>query len=125
MPIVFVPKLGAALAVASNTVLFSFGADAAEWKKHVVHEGAQSLTAIAGDFTKDGQPDIIANAGEKTRLFVGPAWKEVVLDETKGHDFIHSEAFDVDADGDLDYIDAQYQPGRSEERRVGKECRYR
>jgi hypothetical protein len=110
MSISIAQKLGA-LAVISNTMLFSFAADGSEWKKHVVHEGAQSLTAIAGDFTKDGQPDIIANAGEKTRLFVGPSWREVVLDETKGHDFIHSEAFDVDGDGDLDYIAARYQPG--------------
>jgi hypothetical protein len=40
------------------------------WKKHAVHQGAQSQTAIAGDFTKDGRPDIIANSGEKTRHFV-------------------------------------------------------
>ena len=87
---------------------FSFAAEDAnaEWKKHIVHEGAQCLTAVAGDFTKDSQPDIIANAGAKTRLFVGPTWKEVVLDETPGHDFIHREAFDVDGDGDLDYIAA-------------------
>jgi hypothetical protein len=110
MSIAFANKLGA-LAITSNAMLFSFAADAAEWKKHIVYEGAQCFTAIAGDFTKDGQPDIIANAGEKTRLFVGPTWKEVVLDETKGHDFIHSEAFDVDGDGDLDYIAARYQPG--------------
>lgn len=81
------------------------------WKKHSVHEGAQSLTAVAGDFTKDGVPDIIANSGEKTRLFVGPDWKEVVIDATKGHDFIHSETMDVDGDGDLDFIGARYQPG--------------
>ena len=107
---------GVVLLVASKLVGFPISVGAAEaadtkWKKHVVHEGAQSLTAVAGDFTKDGQPDIIANAGEKTLLFVGPNWKEVVLDATAGHDFIHSEAFDVDGDGDLDYIAARYQPG--------------
>ena len=116
MSITFSQKFGAAgatLVAASNLILFPFSADAADaqWKKHIVHQGAQSLTAIAGDFTKDGQPDIIANAGEKTMLFVGPTWKEVLLDATKGHDFIHSEAFDVDGDGDLDYIAARYQPG--------------
>jgi hypothetical protein len=81
------------------------------WKKHVVHQGAQSLTAVAGDFSKDGRPDIIANSGNKTRLFVGADWKEVVLDATPGYDFIHSETFDVDGDGDLDFIGARYQPG--------------
>lgn len=111
MSIALALKTARPLAVASYLILYSFVGDAAEWKKHIVHQGAQSLTAISGDFTKDGQPDIIANAGEKTRLFVGPAWKEVVLDATPGHDFIHSEAFDVDGDGDLDYIAARYQPG--------------
>src|SRR5687767_2829576 len=111
MSIAFAQKFGVVLAVASSVVLFACDAAPAEWAKHVVHQGAQSLTAVAGDFTRDGLPDIIANAGEKTRLFVGPAWKEVVLDETPRHDFIHSEAFDVDGDGDLDYIAARYQPG--------------
>jgi hypothetical protein len=69
------------------------------------------MTAVAGDFTKDGRPDIIANSGNKTRLFVGPNWKEILLDATPGHDFIHSETFDVDGDGDLDFIGARYQPG--------------
>ena len=110
MSMAFAHKLGA-LAITSSTVLFSFAGDASEWKKHVVYEGAQCFTAIAGDFTKDGHPDIIANAGEKTLLFVGPSWKEVALDQTKGHDFIHSESFDVDGDGDLDYFAARYQPG--------------
>jgi hypothetical protein len=86
-------------------------AAASPWKKHVVHQGSQSLTAIAGDFTKDGRPDIIANSAEKTRLFAGPDWKETVLDATPGHDLIHSEAFDVDGDGDLDFIGCRYEPG--------------
>src|SRR5687768_17297584 len=111
MPMALALKTAGAFIVVSNLLLCSFVVDASEWKKHVVHEGAQSLTAFAGDFTKDGQPDIIANSGEKTRLFVGPNWKEIVLDATPGHDFIHSEAFDVDGDGDLDYIAARYQPG--------------
>ena len=111
MPISFAHKLAAALAVSSVFFPFTACAARAEWKKHIVHQGAQCLTAIAGDFTNDGQPDIIANAGEKTLLFVGPAWKEIVLDASAGYDFIHSEAFDVDGDGDLDYIAARYQPG--------------
>lgn len=83
----------------------------ADWKKHEVHAGFHTNTAIAGDYTKDGLPDIISNSGQKTRLFVAPDWQEVILDETKGHNFIHSETFDVDGDGDLDYIGARYQPG--------------
>ena len=51
------------------------------WRKHVVHEGLHTNTAVAGDFTKDGKPDIISNSGGKTRLFVAPDWREVILDE--------------------------------------------
>jgi hypothetical protein len=69
------------------------------WRKHEVHEGLHTNTAVAGDFTKDGKPDIISNSGSKTRLFVAPLWQEVVLAEGNGHDFIHSEFFDVDGDG--------------------------
>ena len=82
-----------------------------EWPKHTIHEGPQSLTAVAADFTGDGHPDVIANSGGKTRLFVGPNWREVTLDENPAHNFIHSEFFDVDRDGDLDYIGARYNPG--------------
>ena len=82
------------------------------WRKHVVHEGLHTNTAVAGDFSQDGKPDIISNSGSKTRLFVAPDWREVVLAEGQGHDFIHSECFDVDGDGDLDWIGARYQPGQ-------------
>jgi hypothetical protein len=81
------------------------------WRKHVVHEGLHTNTAVAGDFSRDGKPDIISNSGSKTRLFVAPDWREVILAEGQGHDFIHSEFFDVDGDGDLDWIGARYQPG--------------
>ncbi len=81
------------------------------WKKHVVHEGVHTLTAVAADFTGDGLPDVISNSGGKTRLFVAPDWKEIIIHEAKGHDFIHSEVFDVDGDGDPDFIGARYSPG--------------
>ncbi len=95
------------------SMLLSSGASGAEplWKKHVVHDGLHTNVAVGGDFTGDGKPDVISNSGGKTRLFVGPDWKEVILDETKGHDFIHGETFDVDDDGDLDFIGARYSPG--------------
>ena len=84
----------------------------ADWTKHVIHEGVQTMTAVAGDFTGDGLPDVIADGGNTTRLFVAPDWHEVVLDR---HDdirtYIHSECFDVDGDGDLDYVGARYNPG--------------
>jgi hypothetical protein len=84
---------------------------AAAWRKHIVHQGPQSLTAVAADFTGDGKTDVISNSASKTRLFIGPDWKEIVLDENPGHGFIHSECFDVDGDGDMDYIGARYDPG--------------
>lgn len=81
------------------------------WKKHVLHEGQRSVTAVAADFTGDGKADVISNSAGKTRLFVGPDWREVILDDNPQHNFIHSEFFDVDRDGDLDYIGARYNPG--------------
>lgn len=81
------------------------------WKKHVVHSGFHTNTAVAADFTGDGKIDIISNSGGKTRLFVAPKWKEVVLDATAGHNFIHSAVMDVDGDGDADFLGARYSPG--------------
>lgn len=89
------------------TPLFSH----AEWKKHVLWQGGRTNTAIGGDFTGDGLPDVIAVSGGKTRLFVAPKWDEIILAETPKKNFIHSEAFDVDGDGDLDFIGAHYNPG--------------
>ena len=81
------------------------------WKKHAVHEGFHTNTVVGGDFTGDGKPDIIANNDNKTRLFVAPDWKETIIDTFDGNKFIHAESFDVDSDGDLDFIGARYQPG--------------
>lgn len=81
------------------------------WTKHVVHTGFHTNTAVAADFTGDGRPDVIANSDGKTRLFVAPNWKEVVLDDDPQHNAIHSETFDVDRDGDPDVILARYNPG--------------
>ena len=82
------------------------------WKKHTVFEGAAVMTVVAGDFTGDGKVDVIADIETQTRLFVAPDWKEVVLnDHPTEKRYIHSECFDIDGDGDLDYIGARYNPG--------------
>jgi len=81
------------------------------WKKHVVHKGYRTNTAVAADFTGDGKVDIISNSGGKTRLFVAPGWKEVVLDADPKRNCIHSAVMDVDGDGDPDWIGARYSPG--------------
>jgi len=81
------------------------------WKKHLVWEGLRCNVAVAADFTGDGKIDIISSAGGKTRLHVAPIWKEVVIGDDKNHTFIHGETFDVDGDGDADFIGARYKPG--------------
>ncbi len=79
------------------------------WVKHTVAMGFQNSTAVAADFAGDKRADVITNANGKTVLYVAPDWKPVVLHE--GANAIHSEAFDIDGDGDIDYIGARYSPG--------------
>ncbi|MBG30046.1 MAG: hypothetical protein CMI31_08600 [Opitutae bacterium] len=81
------------------------------WKKHLIHKGERANVAVAADFTGDGKVDVIASSGGKTRLFVAPDWKIVVIGENEGRSFIHGETFDVDGDGDPDFIGARYKPG--------------
>ena len=83
----------------------------ATWKKHVIHSGVYTNTAVAADFSGDGRPDIISNSGGRTRLFVAPDWKEIILDTDPRRNCIHSETMDVDDDGDPDWIGARYKPG--------------
>ena len=99
------------------TFLFTFAiaANAAQpkgnWKKHVVWQGQRTNVAVAADFTGDGKVDVISSSGGKTRLFVAPDWKQHIIGDDKDHTFIHGETFDVDGDGDADFIGARYQPG--------------
>lgn len=86
--------------------------DLPEWKKHTIFEGEGCMTAVAADYTNDGITDVIADTGSGvTRLFVGPDWKEVQLDADHGGRYIHSETWDIDGDGDADYVGARYNPG--------------
>ncbi len=81
------------------------------WKKHLVYEGLSNQTVIAGDFTKDGLPDIITCAGKKTRLFIAPDWRQIVIEDSHDLQLIHSEVWDIDHDGDLDFVGGQFSPG--------------
>lgn len=81
------------------------------WRKHVLHSGTHTLTAVAADFTGDGRVDVISSSEGKTRLFAAPEWKEVVIHADPAHRFIHGEALDVDGDGDMDFVGARYSPG--------------
>ena len=98
------------LVLGSGMLRAKLAADSA-WKKHIVHEGIFTFTAVAGDFSGDGRMDVISNSGGQTRLFVAPDWREIVIDDRPGHSFIHSEVMDVDGDGDLDYVGVRYSPG--------------
>ncbi len=80
-----------------------------KWVRHEVTRGFHNSTAIAADFTGDGKPDVITNGENKTILYVAPDWKPVTLHEGVGA--IHSEAMDIDGDGDIDYIGTRYSPG--------------
>ena len=82
-----------------------------DWKKHVIWEGQRNNVAVAADFTGDGKVDVISNSSGKTRLFVAPDWKQALIGDNKDHTFIHGETFDVDGDGDSDFIGARYKPG--------------
>ena len=95
------------------TSAFAQTDDRSLWKKHVLYQGESNIqTASPGDFTGDGIPDLISSCDGKTRLFVGPDFTEYVIGDAPDHKFIYSVAYDVDGDGDLDFLGARYQnPG--------------
>ena len=70
------------------------------WKKHLVCEdkGRVITTATAGDYTGDGQVDIITSYTGQVSLFTAPDWKETLIHSLPGGtgQCIHSESFDVD-----------------------------
>ena len=78
------------------------------WDKHTVcaDKGRVITTAIAADFTGDGKVDVITSYTGRVSLFSAPDWKETVLHELDNAkaQCIHSEAFDVDQDGDIDWV---------------------
>jgi len=79
-----------------------------EWKKHTIKENQKNLTVVGGDFSNNGKVDVISFYDNKIVMFKAPEWKEVVLYQEKGlGSGIHSECYDVDGDGDLDYLGAK------------------
>ena len=82
------------------------------WLRHVISEGFQNQAAVAADFTGDGRVDVITGDIENERrvfLYEAPTWQPTLL--RSGIRLIQSAALDVDGDGDLDVIGAQYRPG--------------
>jgi hypothetical protein len=87
------------------------------WRKHTIYSGERCNTAIAADFTGDGKTDVICCVGGKTLLLVAPDtdtkgnWRQIVIEGERKINAIHSGVMDVDGDGDMDFIGAQYRPG--------------
>jgi hypothetical protein len=82
------------------------------WVRHVIATGFRNQSAAPGDFAGHGLIDVISGDIEndrKIRLFAAPEWKPTLL--RSGIRVIQSLGFDVDGDGALDYIGAQYRPG--------------
>jgi len=76
------------------------------WKKHVVTEQSQCLTAVALDANGDELLDVIASMDGKISLFITPDWKQDIAlyrFPGRGGVCIHSAVIDVDGDGDLDW----------------------
>lgn len=103
------------------TLAASQGAEMKPWNKHTIletndaAEGQTSRvsTAVAHDFDKDGNIDVISSYDGKVFLYRGPDWKphliveELPLNPTTTGDLrgcLHSTMMDVDGDGDMDYI---------------------
>src|SRR5260370_33396355 len=80
--------------------------------RHVIARGFRNQSAAAGDFAGAGRMDVISGDIEHERqitLFRVPDWKPTLL--RSGIRVIQSAALDVDGDGRIDYIGAQYRPG--------------
>lgn len=85
------------------------------WKKHSIVDRTLGAvhSAVANDWDKDGQVDVISSHGGAVTLYRGGGWKPVTLLEFAEIDevdrkirpaCIHSCLLDVDGDGDLDFI---------------------
>jgi hypothetical protein len=80
--------------------------------RHVIATGFRNQSAAPGDFSGNGRQDVISGDIENDRnlrLFSAPDWRPALLHS--GIRVIQSLGLDVDGDGDLDYIGAQYNPG--------------
>jgi len=82
------------------------------WVRHVIASGFRNQTALAGNFGGNGKLAVISGDIENDKklfLFTSPEWKPTLL--ISGIRVIQSVALDVNGDGNLDFIGAQYHPG--------------
>lgn len=82
------------------------------WIRHVIAHGFRTQTIVAADFAGHSRLDVISGDIEndhKISMFSAPDWRPSTL--ISGIRVIQSLALDVDGDGDIDYIGAQYHPG--------------
>ena len=82
-----------------------------KWVRHVVDDRYFSWTAAAADFDKNGKMDVIGTdqKGKKIYLYMNGSKERRLIHE--GLTVIASHVMDVDGDGDMDFIGAQYSPG--------------
>ncbi|MDA8972846.1 VCBS repeat-containing protein [bacterium] len=102
------PRLLTLTALLIGPLVPTFAAEPV-WKKHTVCEdkGRMITTATAGDYSGDGKADVITSYSGQVSLFTAPDWKETLIRSLPGPgrgQCIHSESFDVDGDGDLDWL---------------------
>jgi hypothetical protein len=82
------------------------------WVRHVIDSGFKNQTALAAGFGGTVKMDVISGDIENDRkvfLFRAPAWKPTLL--ISGIRVIQSVALDVNGDGKIDFVGAQYHPG--------------
>ena len=87
----------------------------AAWKKHTIADYEKgNITAItAGDYNKDGQIDVISSYAGEVILYTAPDWSPTVIHqlENKRQKAISSVTFDIDQDGDLDWLGGDAHAG--------------
>jgi len=84
------------------------------WRKHVVVNSDASMinSAVAHDFDKDGNIDVLTSFDGRVVLLHGPDWKPRTIQTFEPNrsrnapraTCIHSCLMDVDRDGDLDFV---------------------